>query len=42
MRKIQGQEMLSVIHPPRSGPTTGATRIVTEKAASATPDFSFG
>src|SRR5204863_3202751 len=42
MKKIQGQEKLSVIQPPSTGPTTGATRMVSEKAASAAPAFSRG
>ena len=42
MKKIQGQEKLSVIQPPSSGPTTGATRMVSEKVASAMPAFSRG
>src|SRR3954451_9678395 len=42
IQKIQGHEKLSVIQPPRSGPTTGATRMVSEKVARATPAFSRG
>src|SRR5919198_302942 len=42
MKKIHGQEKLSVIQPPSTGPTTGATRIVSAKVASATPAFSRG
>ena len=29
MKKIQDQAMLSVIQPPRRGPATGATRVIT-------------
>ncbi len=42
MKKIQGQEKLSVIQPPSTGPTTGATRMVSENMASAMPAFSRG
>ncbi len=42
MKKIHGQEKLSVIQPPSTGPTTGATRIVSENIASAMPAFSRG
>ncbi len=34
--------MLSVIHPPKTGPTTGATSVVIDHIPSAVPDFSFG
>src|SRR4030095_16052522 len=42
MKKIHGHEMLSVIHPPRRGPATGATSVVIAHIASAVPDFSRG
>ena len=37
MKKIQRQDMLSEIQPPRIGPQIGATRVVIDQIASAVP-----
>ena len=37
MKKIQRQDMLSEIQPPRIGPQIGATRVVIDQMASARP-----
>ncbi|OIQ72462.1 hypothetical protein GALL_459140 [mine drainage metagenome] len=37
MKKIHGQDTLSVIQPPSSGPITGATRVVIDHSAIARP-----
>ncbi len=42
MKKIQGQEALSDMYPPRIGPTIGATTAMVAHSASAWPRFSRG
>jgi len=42
MKKIHDQAMLSVIHPPSIGPVMGATSVMMEKMASASPDLARG
>ena len=37
IRKIQGQEKLSEMYPPRSGPAIGAISVVIDQMASAVP-----
>jgi hypothetical protein len=42
MKKMKGQERLSQIHPPRIGPSTGATRVVMAHSAMAAGARSLG
>src|ERR1043166_7185283 len=42
MKKITGQEYVSQSHPPRIGPSTGATSVVMAQSAIAAGAFSFG